>query len=84
MFPILFAHATGNTYRMAVTRQRVSPSTVATVRKPEPIVSDATRAHEAHVAKEHTWPALPPHLRSMPDARAMVRHWVRTGYHWRP
>ena len=48
------------------------------------VVTPATRAHEAAVAAEYTWPALPPHLRTMPSARAMVRHWVRTGYHWAP
>lgn len=48
------------------------------------VVTDATRKHERAVAKEYTWPALPPHLRTMPDARAMVRHWVRTDYHWEP
>lgn len=47
-------------------------------------VSDTTLAHERHVAREYTWPALPPHLRALPDARAMVRHWVRTDYQWRP
>lgn len=48
------------------------------------LVSPETRAHERMVAAEYTWPALPPHLRSMPSARAMVRHWVRTGYEWKP
>lgn len=47
-------------------------------------LSQETRLHERHVAAEYTWPALPPHLRAMPDARAMVRHWVRTNYHWEP
>lgn len=48
------------------------------------LVTPATRAHERAVMDEHTWPALPPHLRSMPDYRAMVRHWVATGYEWKP
>jgi hypothetical protein len=48
------------------------------------IVTEATREHERIVAKEYTWPALPSHLRGMPDARAMVRHWVRTDYQWKP
>lgn len=47
-------------------------------------VSDATKAHERAVMAEYTWPALPAHLRSLPDARAMVRHWVRTDYQWAP
>lgn len=47
-------------------------------------VSAVTLAHERHVAAEYTWPALPKHLRNAPDARAMVRHWVRTGYEWNP
>lgn len=79
----IFAHANGGTYRMEVTRQRMSPSTMATVRKPLALVTEATRVHERTVAAEHTWPALPPHLRTLPDYRAMVRHWVRTGYQWK-
>lgn len=47
-------------------------------------VSINTMLHEQTVAQEHTWPALPAHLRAMPDARAMVRHWVRTNYEWKP
>lgn len=47
-----------------------------------PVVTAATRAHERACAQEYTWPALPAHLRALPDARAMVRHWVRTDYHW--
>lgn len=78
----IFAHSTGGTYRMDVSRQRVSPSTMATVRKPVALVSAATIEHERKVAQEYTWPALPAHLRALPDARAMVRHWVRTDYHW--
>lgn len=80
----IFAHITGGTYRMEVSRQRVSPSTTATVRKPVSLVSDATRAHERAVMDEYTWLALPPHLRALPCARAMVRHWVATGYEWKP
>ncbi len=48
------------------------------------VTTPATRDHERTVADEHTWPALPPHLRDMPSARAMVRHWVRTDYQWKP
>ncbi len=48
------------------------------------LVTPATRAHERSISLEYTWPALPQHLRSLPDARAMVRHWVRTDYHWKP
>lgn len=47
-------------------------------------LSQETRLHERAVAAEYTWPALPTHLRSLPDARAMVRHWVATDYQWRP
>lgn len=47
-------------------------------------VSPRTLAHERAVTAEYTWPALPPHLRALPDARAMVRHWVRTDYQWKP
>lgn len=46
-------------------------------------VSPKTVEHERIVAKEYTWPVLPAHLRSLPDARAMVRHWVRTDYQWK-
>lgn len=48
------------------------------------VVTNATRAHERACATEYTWPALPAHLRAMPSARAMVRHWVRADYHWTP
>lgn len=82
--PVIFAHHTGGTYRMESTRQQVSPSTAMTVRKPVALVSAATIEHERAVAAEYTWPALPPHLRALPNARAMVRHWVRTGYEWGP
>lgn len=47
-------------------------------------VSVKTMLHEQTVAQEHTWPALPKHLHTMSDARAMVRHWVRTNYEWNP
>lgn len=43
---VIFAHVSGGTYRMRVSRQRMSPSTSATVRKPVAVVSDATRDHE--------------------------------------
>lgn len=42
----IFAHITGGTYRFETSRQQVSPSTIATVRKPVSVVSDATKAHE--------------------------------------
>lgn len=48
------------------------------------LVTEPTRDHERAVAAEHTWPALPDHLRALPDYRAMVRHWVRTDYQWKP
>lgn len=61
-----------------------TPEGVETTSLTHVVVHYATRAHEAVVATEYTWPALPAHLRSMPDWRAMVRHWVRTDYHWTP
>ena len=48
------------------------------------LVTPVTRAHERAVGEEYSWPPLPKHLQSMPDSRAMVRHWVRTGYQWVP
>lgn len=48
------------------------------------LVTPETRAHERTVNRENTWPTLPAHLRDAPDWRAMIRHWVRTDYQWRP